>query len=972
MEQVRDELALLLGDKFEVIQQVSITSLDKLAITSYGTTMAIIILITIFVEFVFLLNLFLIVVNERQKTIGLLRALGFSRFRMAIAFLIEIFIHGTIGTLLGLLIGHLMASSLLRYLLASQGLILSQPLRIQTSDLIFAIGMGLGVGFIASMYPMFTLLRLNVALTLNERRILFSDAKANLPSTHVLAIMGTLLGSMIVLLTYQGSQNKILSIQLESEPALFALGSMLLLLLTTTLASLLLMNGLSHISRQFHRLTSLYIATRNILRYQIRSIASILTNGLAFAFALVIIILTASLAASVPTWFEESYPNVDLIVKINNKTPLYRENLKNFTTAHPNIKDVIFIQTIKAKSLELNKIFDINGINASEFERFGPQVLQGDGYEALLPVTSSIYPALVSESLAAVHQISLNDQLRVSPLGASPIGFTIKVVGIVSDTIFAPSTNKFQIYLHYQNLEQALGKVKAPLNYVLITLKDKRIVEEVRIALQEKIGEIESITSVQENLKLLSEAIQRQKALLQALSIQAFLIAVITQFIAIILSTENGRREIGLLRALGLSNNDSFTLFLAEGLTLSILGIGIGIINGMIGSIVVSWYVQQVARPLPLTFNFLELGGWGLLYLTLTTIAILYPALKITELSPIEALDERPRLLTSKMTKYLRIRKLSLQSLLVLSFWSFLYLTGLLILPVAINILPIPEFTKNSLQISTILISISFLTLGSIYLLKEGVLYIKDYLVAYQQHYRLDELAQKILITDKFTDKSTTAIQDLTILKFPSNIYIPWHVKLGLILGAWLKRGTVQLSTILEAYEQSIKKFAYYSLTFINTMFLLGLLHVLDDPIAFMISLSSESTYLTMLFTTILLISIGVMVISVLTTFLLRMTWQLDPDIHPLIHHFVQKQGDQHFNITTKVLIIIALRIFLSTLFESFFPPAYSNYFLDCILVFLFYQLGMNYYLSLHERILMEGVTTDKFATWKVKQTLTS
>ncbi len=975
VEQVRDQMALLLGDEFDVVQQVSITSLDKLAISSYGTTMAIIILITIFVEFIFLLNLFLIIINERQRTFGLLRAIGLSKTKLVLSFLIEIFVLGTLATLLGLLIGHVMATSLLKYLLSTQGLTLIHPITLQPPDIIFAFGVGLGVGFIASLYPTFTLLRLNIALTLSERRMLFSEIKTSIPSAQLFLIVTALFTVMAAFLTYQSSQNKILEIQLESGPALMSIGMILFLLLITTVLSLACIQGLNMLIKRSSRLVTFFIAMRNILRYRIRSMTSILTNGLAFAFALVIIILSASLAASVPSWFEDSYPNVDMIVKIDHKTPLYRDNVSSLARAHANIKKVIFIQTIKTRAVELNEVFDINGINASEFDKYGPRILQGRGYASLLstndtPTSNSVQPALITESIAKLHQVSINDTLKIRSIGSS-IEFNILVTGIVSDTIFSPTTNKFQVFMHHQNLEQALNTKDVPLNYLLIILKDKRIVEEVRITLMEQFPEIEKIITIQENLEILRTAINRQKTLLQALSIQAFLIAIVTQFISIILSTENSRREIGILRSMGLSSHGSFTLFFLEGLTLTIAGILSGIINGMSGSLIIAWYIEQVARTLPLQFNLLELGGWILVYLLLAAAVVMYPASKMTELTPIDALDERPRTLTSKKPDFASIRTLSLQDFIIISFWAFLYLTGVVILPVALELIPIPTSFKEVFQILLMLASITFLGIGGSYLMKKHVSSMKTQLVAYQKFYSVEDLGGSVLdISQKQPKKTTTP--SLSTIKFPSNLFIPWHVKLRVILNALFIKGTIRISHVIELYRFQIKTLIHYLLVFLTTGLLLILMHILDDPITFMISMSSESTYLTMLLPMLLLGVIGILVISTFTVIFLRLAWSLEPDIHPFMHYLVKIHEEQLFKVTIKLFFILLARFITRTFFDAFLSPTYATLFLDCIFTYLYYQVTMAYFRGSYEGLLADSGTTSPFSAWKTKEALTT
>ncbi|MHA1228745.1 MAG: ABC transporter permease, partial [Candidatus Hodarchaeales archaeon] len=64
-------------------------------------------------------------------------------------------------------------------------------------------------------------------------------------------------------------------------------------------------------------------------------------------------------------------------------------------------------------------------------------------------------------------------------------------------------------------------------------------------------------------------------------------------------------REVAIMRALGLSKESVFKLFLSEAAVLGISGVALGIVNSIIGSDLLAWYISQ-SIPIEVAINSLR------------------------------------------------------------------------------------------------------------------------------------------------------------------------------------------------------------------------------------------------------------------------------------------------------------------------------------------------------------------------------
>ncbi|MHC4958125.1 MAG: ABC transporter permease [Planctomycetota bacterium] len=230
---------------------------------------------------------------------------------------------------------------------------------------------------------------------------------------------------------------------------------------------------------------------------------------------------------------------------------------------------------------------------------------------------------LVSRFISDRLGWSIGDEL---PL----FGGTSTIVGLYQSSI--PWENGGLI-VHAEVLAKQLGRTD---NYTLIfvyTASEKIDAVQARIKAAypgfQVIPPDEFTMAFDEQLALIDEFIY-------IITLIALVVGVLGVLNTMMMSVAERTREIGMLRALGWSRGRVLRTIMIEGVLLSVIGGGIGLLLGVGGTeALIAWYddAYLVARYLPETFAY-----GALVALVVGVLAALYPAMRAANLRPVEAL----------------------------------------------------------------------------------------------------------------------------------------------------------------------------------------------------------------------------------------------------------------------------------------------------------------------------------------------
>ncbi len=107
----------------------------------------------------------------------------------------------------------------------------------------------------------------------------------------------------------------------------------------------------------------------------------------------------------------------------------------------------------------------------------------------------------------------------------------------------------------------------------------------------------------------------------------------------LLISVTERTTEIGLRKALGATKRDIRQQFLAESITISVLGSGMGLVLGVLGTLIIVPIIKAVAKmPFQAAFTMNTMLIIAVVAVVIGLIFGTYPATKAAQLDPVEAI----------------------------------------------------------------------------------------------------------------------------------------------------------------------------------------------------------------------------------------------------------------------------------------------------------------------------------------------
>lgn len=385
------------------------------------------------------------------------------------------------------------------------------------------------------------------------------------------------------------------------------------------------------------------LAVKNIRRNIMQSLLTVLGISLSVSIILAVAMMSTTMQSSVQRnieslgtgktgiWVEERSEDV---ASIGTKQEGFEESLSdeimknaNILSSHPSVK---LFTTITSETVSAPKDINLYGIRLSDDTTVRNHV-----------ITNGAFPAnqneiLVGEELAKIMQVDAGSIIFIqSPKG----NIALKVSGVLSSAEGTGTLNNnlvaFADLKLVQNNFDYSQKITS-LNLVLKPgAKASNVLEQISVVLS---GNVQAFTDP------IADAANTDST--ATLRLFAFIFALISVFIAVFLiyntlssSVEQSRREIGLLRLIGMTNRQIIFYFLDQSLIYavigSIIGVGLGMIigfgllflmNGMLSN-------QSFFYELPNLPTVMMSAGVGVF---VTILAGITPAIKASKTSPLE------------------------------------------------------------------------------------------------------------------------------------------------------------------------------------------------------------------------------------------------------------------------------------------------------------------------------------------------
>jgi len=249
---------------------------------------------------------------------------------------------------------------------------------------------------------------------------------------------------------------------------------------------------------------------------------------------------------------------------------------------------------------------------------------------------------LLPEAFALRHDLKVGDTLSLRKSGAR---LNFEVAGLLRGEGISRSRDGNIGLIDIANAQWRLEKLGQLDRIDLITDEGKSL-ETVISRLDQQIGSQVRIRRPQQRNRQIEKMLFAFQMNLTALSAISLFVGLFLIYNTLLVSVVHRRKEIGLLRAIGVDRAQIFRLFTFEGIVIGTIG---GFMGVLIGALLARGVVQVLAKtvtalyvsippspfslPLPLFLEGVAIG------VVVSTFSALYPALQAARLKPREAME---------------------------------------------------------------------------------------------------------------------------------------------------------------------------------------------------------------------------------------------------------------------------------------------------------------------------------------------
>jgi putative ABC transport system permease protein len=532
--------------------------------------------IAVFVGSFLIFNTFSITVAQRVAEFGMLRTLGASRRQILTSVLIEALAIGLLGAAIGVLGGFLIAL-LLNALFEALGIDLpTTSLVMKSRTVAVALVVGVLVTFVSSLIPALRSTRVPPIAALHafaptptrRRRLLYA----------ALSILLGLAGLALLLLGLLGNAD-------AGAAAGLMGGGAVVIVIAVSLFSPRLVPPLAAIAgwplERLRRLTG-RLARENAQRNPSRTAVTAAALMIGLALVAFVTVFSAGLKSSVAQVVDENFAGGLVIQNSDGFSPIPN----GAATAARKVPGVALVATIRSAQAKLVGSGAGAGVSAPtpdveqavkiEWKKGGPAVLRNLADEQ----------AVVSDSFASEHDLAVGDRFRL--LSQTRRRPTFEVAGEFDSKLDIFGS----VMIAQAALAREFGQTQDTIDLVETAAgSDPATVQ----ALLTKLVEVAFPTAEALDQQELKESREKQVDQLVNLVFALLALAIVISLFGIAntlaLSIHERRRELGMLRAIGMSRRQVRTMIRYEAVITALIGAILGMALGVV-------FAALIAQPL--------------------------------------------------------------------------------------------------------------------------------------------------------------------------------------------------------------------------------------------------------------------------------------------------------------------------------------------------------------------------------------
>ncbi|CAM5519263.1 ABC transporter permease [Streptomyces abikoensis] len=523
--------------------------------------------IAVLVGIFLIVNTFSMLVAQRTREIGLMRAIGSSRPQILRSVLTEAVLLGVVGSVLGIGGGIALAVGLMK-LMGSMGMKLDMgELTVKATTPLVGLAIGIVVTVLAALLPAVKATRISPMSALRDAGTP-ADGKAG----KVRATIG-------VLLTAAGGLALVAAAKADDAQAgagMLGIGVFLSLVGFIVVGPLLAGVVVRVISAIVLRVFGPVgrLAERNALRNPRRTgaTASALMIGLALVAALSVV--GSSMVASATDQLDKSV-GADFIVQSENQQPLSPAVVKAVKSAG-HVEHVTEYTVVSAKiTTPGGKTVTkrLSAVSPTYADDVRAETVKGSLKDAYAKDSMS-----VPEGFAKDNGIKQGDRLKVTMTGGRPAELTVRA--ITSDDT---SIDQGALYTGIATARSYLPAEKMPLDFMVLAKAADGQTKEAAAALKASVEQYPQVKVRDQSdyKKLIQDQVGQLLNMIYGLLALAIIVAILGVVNTLALSVVERTREIGLLRAIGLSRRQMRRMIRLESVVIALFGALLGLGLGM-------------------------------------------------------------------------------------------------------------------------------------------------------------------------------------------------------------------------------------------------------------------------------------------------------------------------------------------------------------------------------------------------------
>ncbi|HEU5142371.1 MAG TPA: FtsX-like permease family protein [Solirubrobacterales bacterium] len=533
--------------------------------------------VALFVGAFLIFNTFSITVAQRIKEFGMLRTLGAGRRQILAAVVVEALAIGLLGALLGLAGGYAIAKGLNALFVAIGIDLPTTALVTKDRTIVISLAIGIGVTLVSSFVPALRATRVPPIAALQSLELPRSRRRG-LVNAALALLLGLAGLAMVVAGLFGGADG-------GSAAGLIGAGAVAVLLGVSLFSPRLVRPLASLTGRPLELVRRLIgrLARENTQRNPARTAVTAAALMIGLAVVAFVTVFAAGIKSSIATAVDESFQG-DLVLQNTNGFSPISPRAAELARQVPGVELVSTMRATQAKLLG----GDGGKLRVSAPDREAGEVLSIEwtegGPATLRDLTDS--QVIVDKSFASGNGFERGDRVRLlTQIGAKP---SLEVVGEFED-----KAELFGNAIVTQRLMgTAFDQTDDVIDFVELAadVSPAAVQERLADAMKREFPVVE-VRNQQELKENQEEQINQLLGLIYALLALAVIVSLFGIANTLALSIHERTRELGMLRAIGMSRRQVRTMIRYEAVITALIGALLGMVIGVI-------FAALISRPL--------------------------------------------------------------------------------------------------------------------------------------------------------------------------------------------------------------------------------------------------------------------------------------------------------------------------------------------------------------------------------------